>query len=274
MILPRASGIYKITNLVNGKFYIGSSSNIRNRWSIHLCHLRSNKHVNRILLAAWHKYGDESFKIEVLELCGLSNLIDREQYWIDLLLPEYNLLKIAGSPRGYKSSAEKIAKLSAANKGKSLSIETREKISASLIGKKRSADVCRRLSESRRGKSRKPHTDETKARIRASLIGRVNGPRSEETKNKISASHIGMLHSVETKLKISASRKGLGCGPMSDERKRSLAIAKAKFSVDEVKNIRLRASSGETHRVIASSYGVTKTTIGYVVRRHTYAWVG
>ena len=95
-------GIYCITNLVNGKKYVGQSTNIENRWKIHLQQAREKSFYgyNYPLYAALRKYGVESFKFEVLEECSQERLDDREVYWIDRLetFPAsagkgYNILK-------------------------------------------------------------------------------------------------------------------------------------------------------------------------------------
>ena len=61
----KISGIYKIVNKVNGKYYIGSSANIygipHGRWYQHKMHLRGNWHYNNHLQSAWKKYGESSF---------------------------------------------------------------------------------------------------------------------------------------------------------------------------------------------------------------------
>jgi group I intron endonuclease len=49
--------------------------------------------INRALF----KHGYPNFTLEILEYCEPSNVIAREQFYLDLLCPEYNLLKIAGS---------------------------------------------------------------------------------------------------------------------------------------------------------------------------------
>jgi acetoacetate decarboxylase len=46
-----------------------------------------------------------------LEYCDLENLINREQYYLDLLQPEYNVLKVAGSSLGFKHREESLAKV-------------------------------------------------------------------------------------------------------------------------------------------------------------------
>ena len=69
--------------------------------------------------------------LEILEYCDSKYVISREQYYIDLLKPKYNILKIAGSNLGYKHSEETRAKISVAGKGKTLSELTKAKMSDS-----------------------------------------------------------------------------------------------------------------------------------------------
>lgn len=56
-------------------------------------------------------YGFDNFTLEILEYCEPSELIKREQYYLDLLKPEYNILKVAGSRLGAKHTPEAIAKI-------------------------------------------------------------------------------------------------------------------------------------------------------------------
>lgn len=76
-------GIYMIMNLVNGKFYIGSSYNINNRWNNHKACLRTNNHPSKYLQRAYNKYGEENFIFEILENCLEEKLLEREQIWLD-----------------------------------------------------------------------------------------------------------------------------------------------------------------------------------------------
>ncbi len=50
------------------------------------------------------KYGYSKFTIEILEYCDTKDLLNREQYYIDLLKPEYNILQKADSSLGFKHS--------------------------------------------------------------------------------------------------------------------------------------------------------------------------
>lgn len=74
-------GIYKITNNLSGKIYIGQSNNIERRWKEHCAPNRWKTSENYIDVAI-HKYGKENFSLEVLEECSIAQLNEREQYWI------------------------------------------------------------------------------------------------------------------------------------------------------------------------------------------------
>lgn len=87
------SGVYMIINQQNGKRYIGSSKNIYLRLQCHRAKLRHNNHHNPHLQAAWNKYKEHSFNYTVLEYCEESKMIEREQYYVDTLNPEYNISK-------------------------------------------------------------------------------------------------------------------------------------------------------------------------------------
>lgn len=71
-------GIYKITNTINNKSYIGQSIHIEQRWQEHLYKSSGCS----LLKYALHKYGVENFTFEVIEECSQDNLNKREQYWI------------------------------------------------------------------------------------------------------------------------------------------------------------------------------------------------
>lgn len=82
----KKSGIYKISNIANGKFYIGSSNNIFYRLREHLSAFKRNKHCNPYFTKAFYKYGEEGFIAEILELCPREKLLEREQHYLDTLL--------------------------------------------------------------------------------------------------------------------------------------------------------------------------------------------
>lgn len=84
-------GVYKITDLKNGIFYIGSSTNIYFRWKRHLSQLKNNNHCNLWLQKIYNRYGEKNLSFEVIEFC--ENMKEREQYYLDTLKPKININK-------------------------------------------------------------------------------------------------------------------------------------------------------------------------------------
>lgn len=103
------SGIYCIINIYNGKRYIGSSKNIRKRLWGHRAELRHNKHDNQYLQNAWNKYGEDKFDFYVIEQCPENILLEREQFYIDTIKPEYNLNPITTRPPMTEQSRRKLS---------------------------------------------------------------------------------------------------------------------------------------------------------------------
>lgn len=105
--LSRYAGVYEIVNTVTGDRYIGSSVNMRRRWSAHYCTLqRGRVSGSSILRRAWEKYGAEAFDFRVLLVCEPELTVLYEQICIDLYKPRYNIRKEAHSNRGIKFSDE------------------------------------------------------------------------------------------------------------------------------------------------------------------------
>ena len=105
-------GIYRWTNLINGKSYIGSSVDLYKRFSSYFNYSTLSR-TNMAIYKALLKYGYSNFTLEILEYCDPSEVVSREQHYFDLLKPDYNMLKIAGSSLGYKHTDETIVKLKA-----------------------------------------------------------------------------------------------------------------------------------------------------------------
>lgn len=142
------SGVYLWRNLLNGKEYIGSSSDLRirlrNYFKISHLERQYSMLINRALL----KYGYSNFSLEILEYCEPSVVVEREQYYMDLFQPEYNLLPKAGSRLGHKHSEETIEKLRNHWKGREHSKETLEKLSALQTGRVLSEETRAKMSAS------------------------------------------------------------------------------------------------------------------------------
>lgn len=123
------SGIYKITCTPTGKFYIGSANNIAYRKQQHFWQLRNNKHHSITLQRSFNKYKEENFRFEIIERCIEISLLEREQYYIDILKPHFNICQVAGKTTGYKRTQESIEATSLKNKGRKRSEEQKERLS-------------------------------------------------------------------------------------------------------------------------------------------------
>ena len=220
--------IYKTTNLVNGKQYIGRDSHNNPNY------LGSGP----LLKKAVKKYGKQNFKKEILEVClSHEELIEREEYWLNyydvgnnptfynlqnsgkgvILMGNRNPFygkthsdetkrKISESRQGEKNpnygkkySDELKQKISEGNKGKIFSVESRRKMSESAKGKIISDETRKRMSKSQRKRDNSGEKNPMFGKQ-----GFWSGKhRSDETKRKLSKAHTGKKLSDEHKRKIS-----------------------------------------------------------------------
>lgn len=202
------SGIYAIVNKVNGHRYVGSAVDITNRWQEH----RRNKKSNPHLQSAIHKYGIDNFEFIILEECDESELLLREQIYLDNN-EEYNISKSATSPMlGRHHTQESKLKFVESMKGKhwTWSEESRAKMVGNTNGKGTiiSEEECARRSERMKGSTLwlgKHHSEESRLKIGAAHKGKIV---SDETKRKLSVSSTGRGWSSESRLKLSGSMKG------------------------------------------------------------------
>ena len=192
---PRSSGIYKIINLITGKFYIGSSVDFKMRWRVHINQLKNQQHSNVHLLYSWNKYGVAVWRFCILEFIPVKeDLISAEQKWIDEQHPQLNICRIAGSHLGVKRP-EWVGR----------------KISAALKGRKMSPEWIKRISDTKKSQHLKCiATDETRLKISSAMIGNRNGigtKRSAEWCMRLSSIHKGKTISPEAREKMSLAAK-------------------------------------------------------------------
>ena len=207
------SGIYAIRNRVTDKVYVGSARRIKARFGSHRSLLNRGVHPNWKLQRAWIKYGADAFTFEVLEsVPNLSDLVDREQYWIDALAAVkcgYNIRLYAENNRGLRPGEATRRKMSAAHAGRGHTEEARAKISASKKGVPLWSDEQRAAMSSER--AGRKHTADALAKIAAASKGRKRSPESirkgEETRRATIALR-PIRHSDEARLKMSLSKKG------------------------------------------------------------------
>lgn len=158
--------IYRWINNVNGKSYVGSSVNLTNR----LYKYYSAKHLIESklpIVKAILKYGYSNFSLEILEYCTINNIIEKEQYYLDLLRPEYNILKIARSSLGFKHS-EKTLELF---RNRIVSEETKELLSKAAIGRTLTEEDKEKISKARKGIQLSIETRSKISKSTTNLIG-------------------------------------------------------------------------------------------------------
>jgi group I intron endonuclease len=111
------------------------------------------------------KYGYSGFRLEILEYCAREECVTREDYYIALLEPDYNIAKHATAPMlGRNHTISTKAKLSYSKQGIARSEETKRKISETLKNKIISEETKNKISETKKGQEKKT-SEETKKRI-------------------------------------------------------------------------------------------------------------
>ena len=209
--------IYKATNLINNKSYIGQTIFTLNKRKY--SHADSASHgSNYAIHRAIRKYGEENFKWEVLCECDTIEVLnEKEQFYIKEYKTfgknGYNMTKGGCGSLGYVASDETREKLRKAMIGRKLTDEWKQKISKAHIGKPKSEkhrlSMMGRVGINNLGKK---HSEETKRKISEAHKGKVF---SKETIEKMKINNTGegnpfygKKHSEETKRKMSEARKG------------------------------------------------------------------
>ena len=185
--------IYKIRNITNNKFYVGSTNDSRERFRNHRKMLRGNRHHCKHLQASWNKYGEDFFKFEILEELEHSELLfAAEDIWLKEWVGKkecYNSGRSAAAPmRG-------IAKEDHPSFGKVLSDSEKETISVGLkkyyltnthhrTGVKLSRETIEKIALNRTPPKGEAHyrygktvSDETKKKIGDAQRGVKKAPR-------------------------------------------------------------------------------------------------
>lgn len=219
----KIAGIYKIQSIAKpDRIYIGSAMDIHKRWEQHLLRLKRNKHHSQKLQRHYNKYGKNDLIFSILIGCEKTELINTEQYFIDVYQPYFNGRLKAYSNEGFKHTEEAKRKIGESKKGvknhnygKHLSAETRKKMSNSKkgisvnLGRKHTEEAKKKISLSRIGKPN-PHkgnipSAEGIKRIKELLKGRIPWNKglkqSEETKKKVSESM--RLYHIKKRMELS-----------------------------------------------------------------------
>lgn len=217
--------IYWIKNTLNGKFYVGSTTQRYVRWKTHRGQLNGNRHHCRHLQAAWNKYGADAFEFKVVEKVVDDALLqEAEDRWLTAHVGKpycYNHGLRSGAPwRGgdKKNHPRYGAKLTEAQK-QNLREATLEqwKTSDPRTGRKHSAEAKQKISAKvqaavaeGRGGCFIP-SEETRQKMSSSLQGNQNAKghvRTEEHRRALSEAQkgnqnwLGKAHSEESKAKM------------------------------------------------------------------------
>jgi hypothetical protein len=233
------SGIYKIINTKNGKFYLGSSKNLAQRKKKHKYELSKGKHHSSYLQNAYNKYGAKSFKFVIIEHVEESRLLEVEQHYLNTMKPYledvgYNMSKMATNCvlTGQDHWTYGLPTEEHHWYGKKHTKETRLKISKAQKGKLNHAYG---KPSPNRGK---PLSEETKAKLRIANTGKPGYWKGkklpEETKEKMRQKAIGrpvsdkVINKSEEWIKnISKGKKGKGMGKDNPN-----AVKVVQFSID------------------------------------------
>lgn len=174
--------IYKIINLNNGKFYVGSTNNQRERFRTHRNKLRANTHHCAHLQAAWNKYGEDAFLFKVIEEVENDSLLQAAE---DIWLAEW-----VGNERCYNHGLRSgapwrgVAKELHPNFGRVMTEEQKAVLREARLAQ----------PDPRKGKR---HTEESKQRISDAKLANPSKywqgkTRPEETRKKISDAQKGV----------------------------------------------------------------------------------
>jgi group I intron endonuclease len=229
--------IYKVTNRVNGKVYIGQTAftlEVRKSHHIHSSKRMSPHYFHRAI----RKYGQDAFTWEIICSCFSKdeadakerelikffgskvpsgyNMTDGGEGTIGFSLSEESRDKISKKLTGYKHSDETRAIMSKARTGRKLSDETRAKLSARMKGTHMSNETKAKISKGLMGNKPwnvgKPVSEETKARISKALTGKTG-------------TFLGRKHTAESRAKITAAQTGKKRGPHSADHKEKIRNA-------------------------------------------------
>jgi group I intron endonuclease len=116
--MKKTACVYQLINNANGRFYVGSTIDLVQRKWRHFYDLKLSKHINQFMQRDFNKCDVGSFEFSVIEIVeDVSQLLSREQNFINTMGPIYNAAPVAGNCRGVKHSLETIEKNRIRNTG-------------------------------------------------------------------------------------------------------------------------------------------------------------
>ena len=207
------------------------------RWYEHRRVLALGQHHSRHLQRAWSKYGASEFVFDILELCPRDQLIDREQFWMNRLMPKFNGRPRASNNLGMRQSDETRRKVGEAQLRLWADPDYRESMRAKHRGQKATPAQLVSLSIGWRTAAGRTVSAETRAKISMVQRGRV---QSAATRAKRSASAMGRVQSEVTRVKLSKAHLELWTDP---EHRAKMRAANFGRSISPEVRARMRMST-------------------------------
>lgn len=194
--------IYKITNQVNGKFYVGKTmKSLSTRFYNHS--YASKTGSTTYFHKAIQKYGEDSFIIEELDRCDSDILGEKEIEWISKLKPEYNqTLGGDGGILGYSHTEETKELLSSKRKGKFLGEENPFYNQTHTEEQKKNWSKMRKGQPSPCGFSGKSHKEESKSKTSQTLKNNPNVKRTKVFQYDIEGNFLREFQSISDAAKF------------------------------------------------------------------------
>jgi group I intron endonuclease len=186
--MDQKPGVYHIVCTVNGKRYIGGTSNIRLRSQVHQSALRKQRHANKALQSDWNKFGADAFVFEALEYCANDRvaLSALEQKYCNELHPEYNKRIHVDDSTGVKMPEDGVEAMREKLKGRDMSKAT-EAAAKKRRGSKFSAESRAKMSASKRTMSeetRRKMSESAKKRAAERGMSHATNAAAEVTRGK------------------------------------------------------------------------------------------
>jgi group I intron endonuclease len=258
--------LYRITNQLNSKVYIGQTVDDKARWGAHQSFAKNPEKTGQYIHRAMAKYGVENFIYEVIAACRTQEDADETE---TTLIKQYDSRNIEN---GYNIAP-------GGNQAWNAGLPKEQQ---PMYGKKQSDYQKQRCSETHKGVSWGTHTEEWKQKA---SLQRMGHPTSEETIAKISQAQIGKVISKETRAKMAASAKFrprrkhssetkakmsiVAIGRVfSDDHIKNLGLAKRKFTTEHELEICQLRKAGQSVRDLTIQFDCSKSTIRNIIKRN------
>lgn len=266
--ISELSGIYKFTNKINNKVYIGQGKNLNVRIKEHLRKFINSK-INSYFYKSVRKNGIENFELHILIEGTFSKqeLNQMEIKFIELFksnneLYGYNLTKGGDGVNGYIFTEEHREKLSKTSKGRKQSPESIEKTRQANLGRKMSSESIEKRKQTRLKNGGYKISEETVKKILESrkwykpteeTKNKMKGRKVlQETRDKIGKAHKGKITSEETKEKLRQANLGHIVSQETRD-KMSKALKGRKHSEETKQKMKGRKHSEETRKKLSDA---------------------